>query len=195
METKTDIEFKGREIARTIGIAWTGALLEWVDFYTYALLAGIVAKVFFPKGDPIAQLLASFAALALGFLFRPLGALLFGRIGDVYGRKIAFVLAALTMLAGTLGIGLLPTYAQIGILASIAVFVLRIIQGLALGGGFGAVIVYLGESVPEKRRGFYTGFLFTTAPLGIAVVAAMIGGSKPGSVLKLLRNGLGDYRS
>jgi MFS family permease len=175
METKTDIEFKGREIARTIGIAWTGALLEWVDFYTYALLAGIVAKVFFPKGDPIAQLLASFAALALGFLFRPLGALLFGRIGDVYGRKIAFVLAALTMLAGTLGIGLLPTYAQIGILASIAVFVLRIIQGLALGGGFGAVIVYLGESVPEKRRGFYTGFLFTTAPLGIAVVAAMIG--------------------
>ena len=174
MEPKLDIEFKGREIARTVGIAWAGALLEWVDFYTYALLAGIVAHVFFPKWDPIAQLLASFGALALGFLFRPLGALLFGRIGDIYGRKIAFVSAAFTMLAGTLGIGLLPGYAQIGILASVLVFVLRIIQGLALGGGFGATIVYLGESVPERRRGFYTGFLFTTAPLGIAVVAAMI---------------------
>ena len=175
MPEALEVEFKFREVARTTAIAWLGALLEWVDFYTYALLAGIVAGHFFPKWDPIAALLASFAALAIGFLFRPLGALLFGRIGDIYGRKIAFVLAALCMLAGTLGIGLLPTYAQIGALASIAVFVLRIIQGLALGGGFGAAIVYLGESVPEKRRGFYTGFLFTTAPLGIAVVAGMIG--------------------
>ncbi|ADB58191.1 MFS transporter [Archaeoglobus profundus] len=174
MEPKLDIEFKGKEIARTVGIAWAGALLEWVDFYTYALLAGIVAHVFFPEWDPIAQLLASFGALALGFLFRPLGALIFGRIGDIYGRKVAFVAAAFTMLAGTLGIGILPGYAQIGILASVLVFVLRIIQGLALGGGFGATIVYLGESIPEKRRGFFTGFLFTTAPLGIAIVAAMI---------------------
>lgn len=175
MHEKREIEFEGREIAKTIAISWLGALLEWIDFYTYALLAGIVAKAFFPSTDPIASLLASFAALAIGFLFRPLGALLFGRIGDIYGRKKAFIIAALSMLAGTIGIGVLPTYAKIGILASIAVFVLRIIQGLALGGGYGAMIVYLGESVPENKRGFYTGFLFTTPALAIAIVSGMIG--------------------
>ena len=174
MAEVTEVEFKFKEIARTTAISWLGALLEWVDFYTYALLAGIVAAVFFPKWDPIAALLASFGALAIGFLFRPLGALLFGRIGDIYGRKVAFILAAISMLAGTLGIGVLPTYTQIGVAASVTVFILRIIQGLALGGGYGAMIVYLGESVPERRRGFYTGFLFTTPALGIAIVAGMI---------------------
>ena len=168
-----EVEIPVRELARTIAIGWSGALLEWTDFYTYAILAPIVAKVFFPSEDPIASLLASFGALALGFLFRPLGALLFGRIGDIYGRKIAFVLAATSMLAGTVGIGILPTYAQIGIAASVLVFVLRIIQGLALGGGYGAVIVYLGESVPERRRGTYTGILFTTPAVGMAIAASM----------------------
>ncbi len=172
MEVK-EAEIPPRELARTIAIGWSGALLEWTDFYTYAILAPIVAKVFFPSEDPIASLLASFGALALGFLFRPLGALLFGRIGDIYGRKVAFVLAALSMLAGTLGIGILPTYAQIGLAASVLVFILRIIQGLALGGGYGAVIVYLGESVPERRRGTYTGILFTTPAIGMAIAAGM----------------------
>ncbi|WP_290902365.1 MFS transporter [Ferroglobus sp.] len=168
-----EVEIPMRELARTIAIGWSGALLEWTDFYTYAILAPIVAKVFFPSEDPIASLLASFGALALGFLFRPLGALLFGRIGDIYGRKIAFVIAALSMLAGTVGIGILPTYAQIGIVASILVFILRIIQGLALGGGYGAIIVFLGESVPERRRGMYTGILFTTPAIGMAIAASM----------------------
>ncbi len=172
-EVVKEAELPPRELARTIAIAWSGALLEWTDFYTYAILAPIVAKVFFPSEDPIASLLASFGALALGFLFRPLGALLFGRIGDIYGRKVAFVIAALTMLSGTLGIGLLPTYVQIGIVASVLVFILRIIQGLALGGGYGAAIVYLGESVPERRRGLYTGILFTTAAMGMAIAASM----------------------
>jgi len=102
-----------------------------------------------------------------------LGALLFGRIGDIYGRKIAFVIAALSMLAGTLGIGVLPTYAQIGLASAILVFVLRIIQGLALGGGYGAIIVYLGESIPERRRGLLTGLLFTTPAIGMAIAAGM----------------------
>jgi len=128
----------------------------------------------FPSADPIASLLASFAALAIGFLFRPLGAILFGKIGDQFGRKVAFITAMTLMLAGTLGIGLLPSYAEVGILASIGVFLLRIIQGLALGGGYGAAITYLGEFVPEHRRGLFTGFLFTTPAAGMATVGALI---------------------
>ncbi|HII47344.1 MFS transporter [Pyrobaculum aerophilum] len=168
------VQVSFRQVASVAAVAWSGAFLEWVDFYTYALLAVIVAKVFFPSADPIASLLASFAALAIGFLFRPLGAILFGKLGDQFGRKIAFIAAMILMLAGTLGIGLLPGYAEIGILASIGVFILRIIQGLALGGGYGAAITYLGEFVPEHRRGFFTGFLFTTPPAGMATVGALI---------------------
>ncbi|MFN3805012.1 MAG: MFS transporter [Pyrobaculum sp.] len=163
-----------RQVASVTTISWLGAFMEWIDFYTYALLAGLVAKVFFPAADPIASLLAAFAALAIGFLFRPLGAILFGKIGDQFGRKVSFVLAISLMMVGTLGIGLLPGYAAIGILASIGVFVLRILQGLALGGGYGAAVTYLGEFVPEHRRGFYTGFLFTTPAAGMATVGALI---------------------
>ncbi|MEM3997110.1 MAG: MFS transporter [Pyrobaculum sp.] len=163
-----------RQVASVAAVAWSGAFLEWLDFYTYALLAGTVAKVFFPSADPIASLLASFAALAIGFLFRPLGAIIFGKIGDQFGRKVAFITAMTLMLAGTLGIGLLPGYAEIGLLASVGVFLLRIIQGLALGGGYGAAITYLGEFVPEHRRGLFTGFLFTTPAAGMATVGALI---------------------
>jgi len=168
------VQVSFRQVASVAIVAWFGAFLEWLDFYTYALLAGLVAKVFFPSADPIASLLASFAALAIGFLFRPLGAIVFGKIGDQFGRKVAFITAMSLMLAGTLGIGLLPGYAEIGILASVGVFVLRIIQGLALGGGYGAAITYLGEFVPEHRRGFFTGFLFTTPAAGMATVGALI---------------------
>ncbi len=160
-----------REVLPVAIVAWAGALLEWVDFYVYAILAKIIAKLYFPSDDPLASLLASFGALAIGFLFRPLGALMFGKIGDQYGRKVAFLTAISMMLIGTLGIGLLPTYASIGILASLGVFLLRIIQGLALGGGFGAAITYLGEFTPDHRRGLITGFLFTTAALGMAIAA------------------------
>jgi CBS domain-containing protein len=168
------VQVSFRQVASVAAVAWSGAFLEWVDFYTYALLAGIVAKIFFPSADPIASLLASFAALAIGFLFRPLGAIIFGKIGDQFGRKVAFITAMTLMLAGTLGIGLLPGYAEIGILASVGVFLLRIIQGLALGGGYGAAITYLGEFVPEHRRGLFTGFLFTTPAAGMATVGALI---------------------
>lgn len=168
------VEVGFRQVASVAAVAWSGAFLEWLDFYTYALLAAIVAKVFFHTGDPLASLLASFGALAVGFLFRPLGAILFGKVGDQFGRKVAFISAMALMLAGTLGIGLLPGYAEIGILASIGVFLLRMIQGLALGGGYGAAITYLGEFVPEHRRGLFTGFLFTTPAAGIATVGALI---------------------
>jgi len=168
------VQVNFRQVASVAIVAWFGAFLEWLDFYTYAPLAGLVAKIFFPSADPIASLLASFAALAIGFLFRPLGAIVFGKIGDQFGRKVAFITAMSLMLVGTLGIGLLPGYAEIGILASVGVFILRIIQGLALGGGYGAAITYLGEFVPEHRRGFFTGFLFTTPAAGMATVGALI---------------------
>ncbi len=162
-----------RQVASVAAVSWAGALLEWLDFYTYAILAPVVARVFFPSADPLASLMASFAALAIGFLFRPLGAILFGKIGDQFGRKIAFIAAALLMLSGTVGIGLLPGYAEAGIIASIGVFVLRILQGLALGGGFGAAITYLGEFVPEHRRGFYTGWLFAAVPAGMGLAGTL----------------------
>lgn len=163
------VEFK--EVLPVAIVAWTGALLEWVDFYTYAILAKLLAKHYFPSDDPLASLLASFAALAIGFLFRPVGALLFGKIGDQYGRKVSFLTAISMMMVGTIGIAVLPTYATLGILASIGVFILRIVQGLALGGGYGAAITYLGEFTPDHRRGLITGFLFTTPAFGMAIAA------------------------
>ncbi len=162
-----------RQVASVTAVSWGAAFLEWLDFYTYALLAGILARIFFPAADPLASLLAAFAAIAVGFLFRPLGALIFGYIGDRFGRKRALLMALAMLMAGTLGIGLLPGYAAIGVLASIAVFLLRIVQGLALGGGYGAAIVYLGEFVPEHRRGLFTGFLFTTPALALGTVGAI----------------------
>jgi CBS domain-containing protein/nitrate/nitrite transporter NarK len=155
-------------------VSWSGALLEWLDFYTYAILAKVLAKVYFPSSDPLASLLAAFAALAIGFLFRPLGALMFGKIGDQFGRKVSFFTAITMMMVGTLGIAFLPGYAAWGVIASILLFVCRIVQGLALGGGFGAAITYLGEFTPDHRRGFITGFLFTTAALGMALAGNIV---------------------
>ncbi len=155
-------------------VAWSGALLEWLDFYTYAILAKVLAKIYFPSSDPLASLLAAFGALAIGFLFRPLGALMFGKIGDQFGRKVSFFTAITMMMVGTLGIAFLPGYASWGILASILLFICRIVQGLALGGGFGAAITYLGEFTPDHRRGFITGFLFTTAALGMALAGNIV---------------------
>jgi len=155
-------------------VAWSGALLEWVDFYIYAILSKVLAKIYFPSSDPLASLLAAFAALAIGFLFRPLGALMFGKIGDQFGRKVAFFTAITMMMVGTLGIAFLPGYAAWGVLASILLFICRIVQGLALGGGFGAAITYLGEFTPDHRRGFITGFLFTTAALGMALAGNIV---------------------
>jgi CBS domain-containing protein/nitrate/nitrite transporter NarK len=155
-------------------VSWTGALLEWVDFYIYAILAKVLAKIYFPSDDPLASLLAAFGALAVGFLFRPLGALLFGKIGDQFGRKVAFYSAITMIMVGTLAIAFIPGYESWGILAAILLFVCRIIQGLALGGGFGAAITYLGEFTPDHRRGFITGFLFTTAALGMAIAGNIV---------------------
>ena len=162
-------EAKFRDVLPVAIVSWTGALLEWLDFYTYAILAKVLANIYFPSHDPIASLLAAFAALAIGFLFRPLGALMFGKIGDQFGRKVSFLTAITMMMIGTLGIAILPGYATLGVIASIGIFILRIIQGLALGGGYGAAITYLGEFTPDHLRGLITGFLFTTPAFGMAI--------------------------
>ncbi|MEM1927369.1 MAG: MFS transporter [Acidilobaceae archaeon] len=163
-----------RDVASVSVVSWAGALTEWLDFYSYVVLAGpIIAPKFFPKADPIAALIGAYGILAIGFLSRPLGALLFGKIGDQYGRRVAFVAALMTLFLSTVAMGLLPTYAEIGIAAPIALAFLRFLQGLGLGGGFGSAIVYLGEFVPEHRRGFFTGFLFTTAPAGMGITMGL----------------------
>src|ERR1700743_90471 len=144
-----------------------GALLEWYDFYIYAALAGTFGTLFFPRGNETAAFLASLATFGAGFLVRPVGALFFGRLGDRIGRKYTFMATIVLMGIATLGVGLLPSYAQIGVAAPVALVLLRLLQGFALGGETGGAATYLAEHSPEGRRGFYTSWLQTTATLGL----------------------------
>jgi MFS family permease len=154
-------------IYQVIGASAVGTMIEWYDFYIFGSLAAVIAPQFFPSSNPTAALLSTLATFAAGFAARPFGALFFGRIGDLIGRKYAFLVTLLLMGGATFLIGLLPTYAQIGILAPIALFVIRILQGLALGGEYGGAATYVAEHVPDNRRGYYTSFIQTTATLGL----------------------------
>jgi predicted MFS family arabinose efflux permease len=153
-----------------------GGLLEWYDFYVYAALAGTFGTLFFPRGNETAAFLASLATFGAGFLVRPVGALFFGRLGDRIGRKYTFMATIVLMGIATVGVGLLPSYTQIGVAAPVALVLLRLLQGFALGGETGGAATYLAEHAPDGRRGFYTSWLQTTATLGllssIAVVSA-----------------------
>jgi hypothetical protein len=144
-----------------------GALLEWYDFYIYAALAAQLGSLFFPKGNETAAFLASLATFGAGFLIRPVGALIFGRLGDMVGRKQTFLVTILLMGIATVGVGLLPTYNQIGIAATYGLVILRLLQGLALGGEVGGAVTYVAEHSPSDRRGAYTSSLQTTATLGL----------------------------
>jgi MFS family permease len=161
-------------IWKVIGSSAAGTVIEWYDFYIYGSLATITAPIFFPDTDPTTALLANLATFGAGFAARPFGALVFGRIGDLVGRKYAFLLTLLIMGAATFLVGLLPGYATLGILAPIILVLLRIVQGLALGGEYGGAAVYVSEHVPDKRRGFYTAFIQTTATLGLFVSLLVI---------------------
>src|SRR5438128_6236865 len=142
-----------REVRKVIFASSLGTVFEWYDFYIYATLAPFFATLFFPKGNATAALLASFATYAAGFLVRPFGALVFGRIGDLVGRKYTFLITIVVMGASTATIGLLPTYASIGFLAPILLVALRLLQGLALGGEYGGAATYVAEHAPNNRRG------------------------------------------
>ena len=151
-----------------------GTVFEWYDFYLYAVLAPFFAALFFPPGNQTAALLSAFAAYAAGFLVRPFGALVFGRIGDLVGRKYTFLVTIIFMGASTFLVGLLPTYASVGWLAPILMVTLRLVQGLALGGEYGGAATYVAEHAANDRRGYDTSFIQTTATLGLFLALLVI---------------------
>ncbi len=162
------------KIWQVITASAVGTMIEWYDFYIFGSLASVISPLFYPSGNDTLALIAYLSTFAVGFVVRPFGALFFGRIGDLVGRKYAFLVTLIIMGAATALIGVLPTYASIGVLAPAALLLIRILQGLALGGEYGGAAVYVAEHVPDGRRGFYTSFIQITATLGLFVSLAVI---------------------
>src|SRR5882672_9296511 len=171
--TAQHADFSGEE-KRVIFASSLGTVFEWYDFYLYAVLAPFFAVLFFPPGNQTAALLSAFAAYAAGYLVRPFGALLFGRIGDLVGRKYTFLVTITFMGAATFLVGLLPTFASVGWLAPILMVTLRLVQGLALGGEYGGAATYVAEHAPNDRRGYDTSWIQTTATLGLFLALLII---------------------
>ena len=165
---------KQTRIWQIIGASSVGTMIEWYDFYIFGSLATIIAPLFYPQGNNTLALIAYLSTFAVGFVVRPFGALFFGRIGDLVGRKYAFLVTLLIMGGATALIGFLPTYATIGVAAPIILLVIRILQGLALGGEYGGAAVYVAEHVPDERRGFFTSFIQITATLGLFLSLVVI---------------------
>ena len=157
-----------------IGASAAGTVIEWYDFYLYGVLAAFFATQFFPPGNEVAALLSSLATFGAGFAVRPFGAAFFGRIGDIIGRKFTFLLTISLMGGATALVGVLPTYAQIGVLAPIILVFLRLAQGLALGGEYGGAAIYVAEHSPDNQRGKYTSWIQTTATVGLLLALAVI---------------------
>ena len=164
-----------RTLRRVIFASSLGTLFEWYDFYLYGTLAVFFGQLFFPPGNATAQLLSSLALFGAGFVVRPLGALVFGHLGDRIGRKYTFLVTMVVMGLATTLIGALPTYASAGIAAPLLLLSLRLLQGLALGGEYGGAATYVAEHVPDHRRGYFTSFIQTTATLGFFVSMGVIG--------------------
>jgi MFS family permease len=162
-------------LRRVIIASSLGTLFEWYDFYLYGSLAVFFGGLFFPSGNETAQLLASLATFGAGFFVRPLGAIVFGHVGDLIGRKYTFLVTMATMGLATALTGLLPTYEQIGIGSTLLLVALRLLQGLALGGEYGGAATYVAEHVPDAKRGYYTSFIQTTASLGFFLSMGVIG--------------------
>src|SRR5579875_1882192 len=175
--------------ARTLGLpliiaaSSVGTLIEWYDFYIYGVLAAFFATHFFPKGNPSLALLASLAVFWFGFILRPFGALFFGHLGDLIGRKFTFMLTLGMMGVATFLVGCIPSYARWGFWAPALILLMRALQGLALGGEYGGAATYIAEHAPDGKRGLYTSWIQTTATMGI--VAALL-------VIMAFRVGLGD---
>jgi MFS family permease len=166
------------EERRVIVASSVGTVFEWYDFYLYATLAPFFAGLFFPKGNDTAALLSAFATYAAGFLVRPFGALVFGRIGDLVGRKYTFLLTITVMGLATVLVGFLPSYETIGVIAPTLLVLLRLAQGLALGGEYGGAATYVAEHAPDHRRGYATSWIQTTATLGFFMALIVIGISR-----------------
>ena len=161
-------------IPKVIFASSVGTMIEWYDFYIFGSLAAVLSLKFYPPGNDTFAYIAYLATFAVGFLVRPFGALFFGRIGDRVGRKYAFLVTLLIMGGATALIGLLPTYKTAGWLAPITLILIRVLQGLALGGEYGGAAVYVAEHVPDNKRGFYTSFIQITATLGLFVSLIVI---------------------
>ncbi|MDX2136377.1 MAG: MFS transporter [Saprospiraceae bacterium] len=176
---RTDDHIKtGWGLMSVILASSVGTLIEWYDFYIYGTLAPYIAKHFFPAGNVTASYLAALGTFAAGFIVRPFGALFFGRLGDLIGRKYTFLVTLLLMGLSTFVIGLIPGYAQIGMAAPILILFLRLLQGLALGGEYGGAATYVAEHSPAHQRGYYTGYIQTTATVGLLISIAVILGTK-----------------
>ena len=173
-------EVDGKLLRRVIVASSVGTLFEWYDFYLYGSLAIFFGNLFFPSEHPTAALLASLATFGAGFGVRPLGAVVFGYLGDLVGRKYTFLITMATMGFSTALVGFLPTYATAGFAAPVLLVTLRLAQGLALGGEYGGAVVYLAEHVPDSRRGYYTSFVQTTATIGFLISMIVIGATRIG---------------
>src|ERR1041384_5146537 len=152
---------------RVIFASSLGTVFEWYDFYLYGSLSAVISKQFFSGVNETTGFIFALLAFAAGFFVRPFGALLFGRLGDLVGRKYTFLITIVIMGLSTALVGLLPSYAQIGVSAPVILVVLRMVQGLALGGEYGGAATYVGEHAPPNKRGLYTSWIQTTATLGL----------------------------
>ena len=167
-----------KDIQLVIGASSLGTIFEWYDFFIYGTLAPIIGRVFFPAGNPTMELLLSLAGFAIGFGFRPLGAVLFGYLGDRLGRKYTFLVTITLMGLGTAAIGFVPPEAAIGIAAPVIIILLRIVQGLALGGEYGGAAIYVSEHAPDGRRGYFTSFIQASVAGGFILSILVVLGTK-----------------
>ncbi|HET9622863.1 MAG TPA: MFS transporter [Kofleriaceae bacterium] len=175
MANVTPAQSLSSEERKVIFASSLGTVFEWYDFYLYATLTPFFAASFFPPGSDTAQLLSALATYAAGFLVRPFGALVFGRVGDLVGRKYTFLVTISVMGISTFGVGLLPTYATVGLAAPALLTLLRLLQGLALGGEYGGAVIYVAEHSDPKRRGYTTSWIQTTATVGFFLSLLVIG--------------------
>jgi len=174
-ETKGAPSLSSTGVKKVIFASSLGTVFEWYDFYLYATLAPFFAGLFFPKTNETAAMLGSFVSYAAGFLVRPFGALVFGRIGDLVGRKYTFLVTILVMGLSTAAVGILPTYAKVGFLSPVLLMILRLAQGLALGGEYGGAATYVAEHAPDAKRGLHTSWIQTTATIGFFLSLVVIG--------------------
>ncbi|MDB4883774.1 MAG: ral substrate transporter [Gemmatimonadetes bacterium] len=171
-------ELSVAEVRRVIFASSLGTVFEWYDFYLYGSLAAIITKQFFSGVNPTAGFIFALLAFAAGFAVRPFGALVFGRLGDLVGRKYTFLVTILIMGMSTFVVGILPSYAKIGVAAPVILILLRLLQGLALGGEYGGAATYVAEHAPKGKRGAYTSWIQTTATLGLFLSLLVILGCR-----------------